>query len=331
MAGSVTPFKATEYVILDDGRSMSEKARLLCTIAHNNSVWIGDPEALSAFNDGAQVRGTTYPWRAGTSDMNMRVDRHKGLHEQANKMLRVGLLPHSLWEFCKVRDYPGCIGVFACSQGGWFRNVMILVRYVPDGIKVSDVKFEPIEIIDVLEPFVTHKTVVSSALAGEIECEFDIDLTAMSCSALVLRVLDALKIPVHHGHKLVYAHRLIKRYKETVVSKFGIGTDIVPRKVTFVEPAYGTTLWTPQPKKRRLVGAGFSASDVAAPSSSSQDPQAPESAQSRACRAYPVVPIDMNAVIVSAHVRYKLNKGYEAREVQVEDIGYDATPSMAYC
>jgi hypothetical protein len=290
MAGRRTPYKKTEYVILDDGLSMSETARLKSLIAHNHSVWLGVPEALRAFNahELLTLEATLrhYPWRAGTFDMNMQVER-------GDTVLVVGLCNSNLWKFQKVRDYPGCIGVFQCLQGGWFHNVMILVRYVPDGVNVFDVSFSPIEIIDVLEPWVTHKTVVSSALNGEIKCEFDADLTAISCSDLVDRVLDELKMPAHHGHKLVHADRVILRFKGTVASKFRIAIARFPsRRVKLVEPCGEQS--TPQRKKRRI----------------SKGPQAPESSQSRG-----TLPIDMDAVNVSACVRAKLTKGFDAYAV----------------
>ena len=160
----------------------------------------------------------------------------------------------------------------------------------------------------------THKTVVSSALDGEIKCEFDVDLTAISCADFVDRVLDDLKIPVHHGSKLLHGDRLIKRCKGTVFSKFRFATDIIRRQVMFVEPCGGQS--TPQRKKRRTVSDGSSpisvasSSPISVASPSSQGPQAPESSQSRS-----TVPLDMNAVNVSACVRAKLTKGFEARAV----------------
>ena len=91
----------TEYVILDDGTSMSEMARSKSCIAQENVVWIGDPEALRAFNaDEAAV--DRYPWRAGTLHMNTQV--HNG-----DKVLMIGLFQSSVWKFQRVRDYPGCI------------------------------------------------------------------------------------------------------------------------------------------------------------------------------------------------------------------------------
>lgn len=278
--------RKTEYVVLDDGRSMSLDARLRSTIVQKHSVSVDGPDALISF-DADEAALQNYPWRAGTYDMNMRIER-------GDSFVGVGLYKSSIWKFRKERDYPGCIGVFGCSMGGWFHNAKILLRYVPDGMKVFNVSFVPIDIVEAQGPWVTHKAVVSSALNGEMKCEFDVDLTAISCADFIDHVLGVLKIPAHHGYKLLHADRVFRRYVDTVASRFRIAIDAAPRKVVLLEPCGGELV--PVGKKRRLESDGSSPLSVASSSSQSRS----------------TVPIDMDAVSVSESVRAKLTKGFEA-------------------
>ena len=173
------------------------------------------------------------------------------------------------------KPYPGTLGIWKCRgkpQHLIFNEVPVLLRYVPDVVRLLEVEFTAIDYIDRREDYVTHRIkVVKPIHASETVAVFDMCLNLCTLMDFCREVQIRSGVPLHHPCAVFTGGTYLDRSSEMLLLH---ELHSIPRarscRITLVrlrDPNAPTQTVSPRPRKK------FKSEDkasAAAPSASSQ-------------------------------------------------------------
>ena len=191
-------------------------------------------------------------------------------------------IPQDMWwrdttdvffEFQK--PYPGTLGIWKCRRKEehiTFNELPVLLRYVPDVVRLLEVEFAAIDYIDRAEDYVTHRIkVVKPIYASETVAEFDMNLNLLTLWGFCREVQIRSSVLLHHPCAVFTGGTCLDRSSEMfLLDEIHSIPRASPRRITLVEfrdPNAPARRVSPLPRKKVESEAKASAT---APSASSE-------------------------------------------------------------
>ena len=259
--GSEAPPRRFEYIFLDDGKTIPKRARARSDLMRWSLDLTKDDNTRKL--DMGTLDLASLHWKLDNRRIYSGLQGHLlsgtitfDIPSELRRSEDVGAM-----RFAFNKPYQGTLGIWRSTCD----TVSILVRYVPDAIRLLEVEVSAIDYLDHAEDYVTHRIKIMKPICERaVVAEFDMCLVLRSIKDFCLQVRRRGKVLRHHPYEVFIGGVYLDKTSATdILDAVPSLPHAAPRRMGLVrldKPVALAAAQSPRPHKRlRSVAAASSA------------------------------------------------------------------------